>query len=482
MMALTGSLRETRENHSRIAAVTAMFLILFAIGCVFHENDNNGEESTYGWSWEAGSDVPGAAGVYGTKGVASASNYPGARGYHTILYDPSGVVWLFGGHAFDAAETANEVNDLWKYETGTHQWTWVSGGNSVNEPGVYGIRGTPAPTNVPGARDTCVGWRDASGRLWIFGGFGHDATFEGNLNDLWMFDPPSSEWTWISGSDFPGQPGVYGTQGVPDAANVPGARFGAVSWLGTDGKLWLFGGSVAITPNAANDFNDLWRFDPATSEWTWISGSDLKGEVGVYGTMGEASPSNVPGARESAVTWRDSSGSLWLFGGFGRGASLDSGQLCDLWKFDPETLQWTWVAGPQTVNESGTYGTQGTASASNTPGGRNGAASWLDASGKFWMFGGTGYSESGGAGLLNDLWKYDPSTSEWTWVSGTKTVNHTGKLSNMGTRYLSNYPGGRSYAAGWTDGSGNLWLLGGRGYGSSGSEGWLNDMWEYIRQ
>lgn len=483
-MARTDSFDGGRRKGGSIAAAAALALMVFAFGCVFNENDDhNGEESTYGWSWEAGSDATGAAGVYGTKGIASSSNYPGARGYHTIWFDPAGTVWLFGGHAFDSAETTNEVNDLWKYSPGAGTWTWVSGGNTVNVPGVYGVRGTPAPANVPGARDTCASWRDASGRLWIFGGFGHDSTVdEGNLNDLWMFDPASSEWTWVTGGTIANQAGVYGTKGVADPANTPGARFGAVSWLGADGKFWMFGGADGITQNGSHDFSDLWSFDPATGEWTWVSGSDIKGQIGVYGTKGVASASNLPGAREASASWRDSSGNLWLFGGFGRAATTDSGQLSDLWKFDTATLQWTWVFGPELVNQPGVYGTQGTASSSNVPGGRNGATSWLDPNGKFWMFGGAGLNESSGLGSLSDLWRYDPATGEWTWIAGIKSINHVGDFSDMGTRYLSNNPGGREYSAGWIDGAGRLWLLGGKGYGSSGGKDWLNDMWEYIRQ
>ena len=51
-----------------------------------------------------------------------------------------------------------------------------------------------------------------------------------------------SEWTWMSGANVTNQTGVYGIKGVPDAANVPGARRGAVSWIDSSGDLWLFGG------------------------------------------------------------------------------------------------------------------------------------------------------------------------------------------------------------------------------------------------
>ena len=64
----------------------------------------------------------------------------------------------------------------------------------------------------------------------------------GHLNDLWRYDPETNQWTWVSGSNTRNQVGVYGTKGVPDAANVPGARSDSISWTDSTGNLWLFGG------------------------------------------------------------------------------------------------------------------------------------------------------------------------------------------------------------------------------------------------
>jgi hypothetical protein len=56
--------------------------------------------------------------------------------------------------------------------------------------GVYGSQGTAAAGNVPGARYPAVSWTDASGNLWLFGGWGYDsAGTSGYLNDLWMYKP-----------------------------------------------------------------------------------------------------------------------------------------------------------------------------------------------------------------------------------------------------------------------------------------------------
>jgi N-acetylneuraminic acid mutarotase len=482
MMAKTRPARGGRISGRWILGILALLMLSLAPACVFNEDDDDVPQSTYGWSWEAGSDMTGQMGVYGTKGTASSSNYPGARGYQVMWLDGAGMVWLFGGHAFDSGDVSDELNDLWKYNPTTLEWTWVSGSQTVNAVGSYGVKGTAAPTNVPGARDTCASWRDSGGRLWVFGGFGHDSTtVSGNLNDLWMFDPATLQWTWISGSEFISGDAVYGTKGISDPANTPGARYGAMSWLDSGGAFWLFGGFGKDSTNQSGDLNDLWKFDPAAREWTWVSGSDIRGQAGIYGVKGTASSANVPGAREASGAWRDATGKLWLFGGAGRDAIGLAGELSDMWMYDPAANQWTWVSGSDAANQIGVYGTLGTASASNAPGAMEGPCSWLDPAGKLWMFGGTGYDSSGNVGSLNALWKYDPVTNQWTWVSGSQARNQNGDYSAKGTRYLSNDPGGREYATGWVDSTGNLWLFGGKGYGSSGGRDYVNDLWKYVR-
>ena len=61
--------------------------------------------------------------------------------------------------------------------------------------------------------------------------------------------------------------------------------------------------------------NDLWKY--SNGSWTWISGSKTRDTPGIYGTQLIPSSSNYPGAREYAVGGIDSSGSFWLFGGYG---------------------------------------------------------------------------------------------------------------------------------------------------------------------
>jgi hypothetical protein len=137
--------------------------------------------------------------------------------------------------------------------------------------------------------------------------------------------------------------------------------------------------------------------------------------------------------------------------------------------------------------QAGVYGTLGTPASANIPGGRYSAASWIDASGNFWLFGGSGYDSTGTQGDLNDLWKYTPSatgdTGQWTWMGGSSTVGlnrgQSGVYGTLGTAAPANDPGGRLGAVGWIDASGNLWFFGGQGFDSTGTQGNLSDLWEF---
>ncbi|MDD5712193.1 MAG: kelch repeat-containing protein [Smithellaceae bacterium] len=350
----------------------------------------------------------------------------------------------------------------------------VSGSDIVDQPGIYGTQGVAATTNAPGGRDGSVSWIDGSGNLWLFGGLGgYDASGTGQLiNDLWKFD--GTNWTWISGSNAFNQSGIYGTKGSAGASNIPGARWGAVSWIDSSGNLWLFGGQGYDASGSGGYLNDLWKFDG--TNWTWVSGSSAIGQTGVYGTQGLASPANVPGARGGSVSWIDGSGNLWLFGGWYYDASGSQRRLNDLWKFDG--TNWTWVSGSSATNQAGNYGTKGTAAASNIPGTRGACVSWIDGSGNLWLFGGYGNDSAGSSGWLNDLWEFDGTN--WTWVNGANTINQTGIYGTKGgVPVASNVPGARQFPVSWIDGTGNLWLFGGYGYDSTGALGYLDDLWKF---
>ena len=308
------------------------------------------------------------------------------------------------------------LNDLWYYNTTSCEWTWVSGSDSIDQAGIYGTKGTPAASNVPGARYESNSWEGADGDFWLFGGGGRDSagTMEGRLNDLWRYNTTSGEWTWVSGSDTVNQAGTYGTKGTPAAANIPGARRESISWVDSGGDFWLFGGYGFF-----GRLNDLWRYNTSSGEWTWISGSDIANQEGTYGIKGTPAASNIPGARYVSTSWADVDGDFWLFGGSGFDKTGEMGYLNDLWHYNTTTKEWTWVSGSDTHSQAGIYGTKGTSTAANIPGSRWGSISWVDMDGDFWLFGGVRKDSFGLWEYLNDLWHFDTITPS---VSTTTTT------------------------------------------------------------
>lgn len=265
----------------------------------------------------------------------------------------------------------------------------------------------------------------------------------------------------MSGSSTtPGnQLGIYGTEGTPAATNVPGGRSGSVSWIDSSNNLWLFGGGGFDSAGHSGILNDLWEYNPSTSQWTWMGGSNTANGHAVYGTVGVAAAANVPGARLGAISWTDHSGNFWLFGGVGFDSNGNVGSFNDLWEFSPASKEWTWVSGGSTINAKGVYGTLGTATSGNVPGSRYFSVSWTDGSGNLWLFGGYGYDSTGSPAAstyaLNDLWEFSPSSKEWTWMSGTSTVSTVaagaatcvpGVYGTEGTAAAANVPGGRGAA------------------------------------
>lgn len=438
-------------------------------------NSGNTTSTQYLWSFEGGSAYIPEGGIYGSLGVAAPSNLPGAR-YDSITWsDNSGNLWLFGGIGYDSVPTYGSMNDLWKYNLATKQWTWIGGSPlgtmSVVAYGVYGTQGTAAVTNIPGSRSHSSSWSDMNGNLWLFGGKGYTSTSYGYLNDLWKYNPSSNEWTWVSGSSTNvDSAGVYGTIGTSSATNVPAARFNAVTWTDKSGRLWLFGGYLNDGASNSIYLNDLWMFNTTTNEWTWMGGSSTGNVAGVYGTKGVAATSNFPGGRESAVGMTDPNGNLWLFGGYAYDSTGLLTPINDLWKYTPSTNEWTWVSGDKLAGATGTYGTKGVADVTNVPSARFDMAGWSDASGNIWIFGGQDWGPYGSLANLNDLWMYSPSTNMWTWVTGSNSFDASGSYGSGGIPSASNTPGARHSPAVWTDSSNNFWLFGGYFY---------NDLWKF---
>jgi N-acetylneuraminic acid mutarotase len=376
------------------------------------------DPSTQQWTWMSGSQAVNFTGTYATQGAPDPNNHPGSRHGGMIWIDGSGQVWLFGGVGLDAAGNTLSLGDLWMFNPTSGLWTWERSptfGGATGAPGRYGVEGTASNNNIPGARVYAATWIDSSGRFWMFGGIYLDTStnLPSYLNDMWVYDPTTLQWTWMSGTNQLNQNGVAPTPGAAAVGNVPGGRFAAATWQDGSGRFWLFGGGGydLAGSTSANVLADMWMFDPVHLTWTFENNASTGGSMGTYGTQGSPAAANLPGARGGAIVWSDGTGQIWLFGGKGYGATGTTGGnalLNDLWNYNPTTQQWTWVNGGQTSNNtaSAEYGTQGTGATTNVSGGRELGAGWIGSTGHLWLFGGFGYDSAGNNGDLNDLWKF----------------------------------------------------------------------------
>lgn len=373
---------------------------------------------------------------------------PGARWGSVTWSDASGNFYLFGGQGNAAPGFSGLLNDFWKFTPTTYDtsagnytgsytylgsWTNLSGFASANVRGVY------TGTAFPGGRWGAAYCTDASGTVWMFGGQGYDSNGAiGLLNDLWKYS--GGAWTWVgpSVSSVGQNNGVYGTLGTPGPGTYPGGRQTAVLWPDNLGHLWLFGGlgldsvgtqnpgTAGSLPNGSAPegalLNDLWEYDIATQQWTWMSGGGASGlaeQIGVYGIQQVPAAGFYPGSRWGSSGWSDSNGNLWFFGGWGYASSLaqSTGFLDDIWEYHTTGTNkglWTWWKGSSNVNESGNYPTYlpvfyGVPFVNNQPGARRGTALWQqDAFSEVWMFGGQGYDSIGANGYMGETWTYLP--------------------------------------------------------------------------
>lgn len=340
------------------------------------------------WTWVKGPGVVNNSGSYGVLGVSSPFNNPPFRACNIGWTDNQGNLWLFGGYS--------GYSDLWKYDVTTNEWTWMHGPNTTGNPGVYGVQGIPSTLNNPGGRwETAAAWTDANGDLWMYGGGG-----SGEFSDLWRYHIATDEWTWMHGSQSLNAPAVYGTLGVEDPLNMPGTRRTYSRWKDLSGNLWLFGGFTV-----AGVLNDLWRYNPLTNSWTWISGSNTPASPGHFGVKCQSDSLNIPNARwENRTSWTDNNGNFWLFGG---GTNSGIVGQNDLWKYCVSQNKWTWISGDSTTGPVGNWGTIGVSSPLNKPDGRFGSVGGKDNNGNLYMFGGYNASTS----PCNDLWRFviDPN-------------------------------------------------------------------------
>ncbi|MCU0434573.1 MAG: gliding motility-associated C-terminal domain-containing protein [Bacteroidia bacterium] len=411
------------------------------------------------WTWMKGTAVTSPVPNFGIQGVSSPTNEPPGVYEAAEWTDLNGNFWVFGGLNF---ATGGYENSLWRYVPATNEWTWMNGPSASNSIPVYGVQGVPSPNNFPGGRSFAPRtWTDTNGDLWLMGGAGIDATGNsGFLNDLWRYNIATNEWTWMNGPQIGNGLASFGIQGVMAPTNLPpAAQESAASWVDNNGDLWLFSGIDGFLGGA----DDMWRYSVGSNMWTWMSGQSAGPVVANHGTLQVPSPTNTPGTRWNYSHWTDLQGRFWMFG------SLDYNSVgyADMWMYDPSTLLWTWMAGPNTPGLPNTFSTPCVPGGYPDPSVEN-RICWTDQCGRLWSMGTD----------FNYLWLFDTNTLQFTYITGSTAQATPLNLGTQGIPAPTNYPMGAAGGNGFVSANGDLWFFGG-GDLSGVLGGTINLLWRY---
>ena len=349
------------------------------------------------WTWVQGSSTPNQNPVYGTQGIPSPSNTPGSRNCSLTWTDANGNLWMMGGYTIANAT----LGDLWKLDTTTLEWTWMNGSTLTGVTGNL-VLGIPSSTNYPRAvAETACAWTDSQDNLWYYGGI--KSYYLSYFDEVTKYNIATNEWTHVRGTAVNSQP-VHGIQGIPAPTNDPGSRIVYAHWKDAADDFWFMNGSTVF--GSAEDHNDVWKYNHTTNEWTWMAGPQAANEQGSYNTFCNSSTGDHPAARsEDKAVYKDSNNRVWMYGGT---TANSNDNFNDLWVFSPDSLQYKWIHGTNSINQAGVYGQLNVPSPLNIPHSRDGAILFGDSLCNIFLYGGITRHPTG---TFNDVWKFSPDTS-----------------------------------------------------------------------
>ncbi|MEO6283331.1 MAG: kelch repeat-containing protein [Dyadobacter sp.] len=242
---------------------------------------------------------------------------PSPRRDGSTWVDPDGNLWLYGGRYL---ADLYHLDDMWKFDIKTSNWTKVSGKALFNQLEIRGDKKSPTAENYPGSRSKASSWTDKNGNLWLFGGIAYKPETEGKndyFSDLWMFETSSNRWQWVSGASKPNLPIGYDKKNPSSKDNSPTPRASSATWYDQEkNQLWLYGGmGYDSSANDLGALSDLWFYDIATDIWKRQMGESELNKALTLSSAGPEHAHNHPGYRVSALTWTGKNGDLFLAAG-----------------------------------------------------------------------------------------------------------------------------------------------------------------------
>lgn len=307
------------------------------------------------------------------------SDFEGVSRSDAAAFVIDNLAYVGTGYTSSTSSTDSRLTDFWKYDPTQDNW--------------YSIAAFPGK-----ARSKAVAF-SANGKGYV--GLGTDGT--NVLKDFWQYDPVTDEWRQIA--DFP---------------TIKG-RYGAVAFTLDES------GYVGCGNDGDNDQQDFYRYDAGSNSWTQMSSMKTKrvnSFAFVINNKAYVGGGSNNGAYVGSFYSYDATDNSWtkLHSLYPDGDSEETDEIQDNEDYD-YNLQRT-SAASFTINGYG-YISTGTSSAVLN-------STWQYNPGKdIWdevdVFEGTsregsvsfalnnqGYIATGRSGTLrlDDLWKYDPNTSD----------------------------------------------------------------------
>lgn len=333
-------------------------------------------------------------------------------------------------------------------------FTWIQGTNQTEQTAEIGLYGLDSDENWPGIQRDMSYVVDKEGLFWMFGGYS-----EGSYSSiLWSYNKQNNNFTFKKGRPYNDSDGFDKGINVESYRNMPSGVSLSSFWT-SNNNLYKFGG-ITSSLTASNDF---WKFNIATNNWIKISEPTNDG-AGHFGTKGVEDIANIPPALINTTTWTDEQGNLYLFGGrTGLSNRYNTVEYDTLWKYNISTKMWSWIGGSDQPNATGNYNTLGQEHSLNSPGARYGSCSFKDSQGNIYIYGGF-FNGKSQYYLLNDLWKLNMNTGQWTWLKGSLTSKES-IVSDIGVEDPNNLPNTLDWSLDnpkpnhWVDNSGDFWIF-----------------------
>ena len=271
------------------------------------------------------------------------SNAPSARAYHSSVLTDDHKIVVFGG--FSITTSIDLHNDTYLYDIKNNTWSELHDGTG----------------DAPSKRflHKCV--YDYVNTMYLFGG--EIDTDNTTSDELWKFDLTTNTWSEIR---------PIGTKPTKRGAHN----------LEIDGNdIYLFGGINGLIPDDTV-YNELWKFDIITTQWTQLSGATNKNRSGassfinpnyiyIFGGVDEDSNTlndiirynifdntwdlsfysggtpgtTIPPKLRNSSMDSFSSTCFFIYGG-----ENDTNTVEDIWEFQIENKTWKKVFGGATTN------------------------------------------------------------------------------------------------------------------------------------